>query len=159
MLVALLLAQAGAAVTLTALLISPVAMSQPPGDGGVSAAPTLPLVQLGAPADLAFYGIQGTETLTIPVPSGLAPVALNVTTQLPVNVQSATVTVMQEDRTLSRVDIPPGERVPVSIPLAGAEIVASLAEPVMVPMEPPVFETTPPSMMSSVPVPERPTYK
>lgn len=112
-----------AAVTLTALLISPVAMSQPPSDGGVSAAPTLPLVQLGAPADLAFYGIQGTETLTIPVPSGLAPVALDVTTQLPVNVQSATVTVMQEDRTLSRVDIPPGERVSVSIPLAGAEIV------------------------------------
>ncbi|HEY9266578.1 MAG TPA: hypothetical protein VIQ11_18435 [Mycobacterium sp.] len=86
-------------------------------------APTLPLPQLGAATDLAFYGIQGTEILNIPVPPGLEPVALNAITQLPVNVRTATITVMQEDRTIARVDVPPGDRAPVVIPLAGATIV------------------------------------
>lgn len=89
----------------------------------MSTAPTLPLAQLGAPPNLAFYGTQGIETLTIPVPAGLEPVTLTAITQLPVNVRSATVTVMQDDRTISRVDIPSGDRVPVVVPLAGAEIV------------------------------------
>ncbi|MCV7150496.1 hypothetical protein H7I57_04195 [Mycobacterium pyrenivorans] len=111
------------AVALTTLLVSPAARSQPPDTGGVSAAPTLPLAQLGAAADLAFYGIQGTEILNVPVPPGLEPVALNAITQLPVNVRSATITVMQGERTIARVDAPPGDRAPVVIPLAGAAIV------------------------------------
>lgn len=86
-------------------------------------APILPLAQLGALANLAFYGIQGTENLDIPVPPGLEPVELVAITQLPVNVRSATITVMQEDRTIARVDVPAGDRAPIVIPLAGAEIV------------------------------------
>lgn len=105
------------------LLVSPAARSQPPDVGGVVVAPVLPLGQLGALSNLAFYGIQGTEILNIPVPPGLEPVALDAITQLPVNVRSATITVMQEDRTLARVDIPPGDRAPIVIPLTGAEIV------------------------------------
>lgn len=111
------------AAVLSTLLVSPTARSQPPDETGVSAAPTLPLTQLGGLSNLAFYGIQGTETLNIPVPPGLRPVALNAITQLPVNVRSATVTVMQDDRTIARVDVAPGNAAPVVVPLAGAEIV------------------------------------
>lgn len=102
-----------------------MARSQPADPAGVSIAPTLPLQQLGARPDLAFYGIQGTETVNIPVPPGLEPVALNAITQLPVNVRSATLTVMQDDRTIARVDVPPGPPAPIVIPLAGARIVDS----------------------------------
>lgn len=105
------------------LLVSPTARSQPPDATGVSAAPTLPLAQLGGLSNLAFYGIQGTEILNIPVPPGLEPVALNAITQLPVNVRSATITVMQDDRTIARVDVAPGDAAPIVIPLVGAEIV------------------------------------
>lgn len=105
------------------LLVSPTARSQPPEPSGVSAAPTLPLAQLGGLSNLAFYGIQGTEILNIPVPRGLEPVALNAFTQLPVNVRSATITVMQDDRTIARVDVAPGDAAPIVIPLVGAEIV------------------------------------
>lgn len=112
-----------AAASMVMLLVSPVASSAPPQDGALSIAPTLPLVQLGTPPDMAFYGIQGTEILNIPVPAGLAPVTLNALTQLPVHVQSATITVMQDDRTIARVEVPPGERAPIVIPLAGARIV------------------------------------
>lgn len=59
-----------AAITLMTLLVSPVARSQPPEELGVSVAPTLPLVELGAVPQLAFYGTQGTESLEIPVPQG-----------------------------------------------------------------------------------------
>lgn len=109
--------------SMMSLLVSPAARSQPPDAGGLVVAPVLPLGQLGALSDLAFYGIQGTEILNIPVPPGLEPVALDAITQLPVNVRSATITVMQQDRTLARVDVPPGDRAPIVIPLAGAEIV------------------------------------
>ncbi len=111
------------AAALMTLLVSPTARSQPPDATGVSAAPTLPLAQLGGLSNLAFYGIQGTEILNIPVPPGLEPVALNAITQLPVNVRSATITVMQDDRTIARVDVAPGDAAPIVIPLVGAEIV------------------------------------
>lgn len=109
--------------TLALLLGLPTASAEPADGGGASIAPTLPLAQLGAPVDLAFYGVQGTESLIIPVPSGLDPVALNAITQLPVNVRNATITVMQDGRAISRVDVPTGDRVPIVIPLAGAQVV------------------------------------
>ncbi len=112
-----------AVIMLAGLLVSPVASGQPPENPGLSVAPTLPLVQLGAGPNLAFYGDQGVETLNVPVPPGLEPVSLNAITQLPVNVRSATITVMQDDRTISRIDIPPGAAAPIVIPLAGARIV------------------------------------
>ena len=111
-----------AATALIALLGSAVARSQPPEDPGVSVAPTLPLVELGAVPQLAFYGTQGTESLDIPVPPGLNPTAITAMTQLPVNVRSAAITVMQDDRTLARVEVPPGERAPTMIPLEGVRV-------------------------------------
>ncbi|CAJ1508332.1 hypothetical protein [[Mycobacterium] burgundiense] len=116
-----------AAITLMTLLVSPVARSQPPEELGVSVAPTLPLVELGAVPQLAFYGTQGTESLEIPVPPGLNPVALTAITQLPVNVRSAAITVMQDDRTIGRVEMPPGESAPVVIPLEGVRVVDNAA--------------------------------
>lgn len=111
------------AATVAVLLVAPAARSEPVEEGGVSIAPILPLAQLGGPASLAFYGIQGTETLNIPVPQGLEPVALNAVTQLPVNVRSATITVMQDDRLIGRVDVPPESNAGIVVPLAGARIV------------------------------------
>lgn len=105
------------------LLGLPTASAEPADDGGISVAPILPLAQLGAPANLAFYGVQGVETISIPVPPGLDPVALNAFAQLPVNVRSATITVMQENRALARIEVPPGESAPIVIPLAGAAVV------------------------------------
>lgn len=111
-----------AAASVITLLVSPPARSEPLETDNEYREPTLTLADLGTASDLAFYGIQGTETVNIPVPPGLEPIALNATTQLPVNVRSATITVMQEDRTISRVDVPLGDGVPISIPLAGAKI-------------------------------------
>jgi len=84
--------------------------------------PTLPLAELGADNNLAFYGQIGTATLSVPVPAGMTPASLNVLTQLPVNVRSGTLTVTQEDRAIAQVDIPPTSA-PVVIPLAGAKVV------------------------------------
>lgn len=89
----------------------------------MAVSPTLLLSDLGSDRDIAFYGQVGVATLTVPVPQGMVPASLNVTAQLPVNVRTATVTVSQDDRTIARVDIPPGEPVPVVIPLAGVRVV------------------------------------
>ncbi|MGP4056119.1 hypothetical protein ACTWP6_15060 [Mycobacterium sp. 4D054] len=105
------------------LLTSPMANAQPPGDPGVSSESTLPLVQLGGRPHLAFYGIQGTQTVTFPVSQGLEPVALNAFTQLPVNVRTATVTAVQDGRTIGRVDVAPGAPAPIAIPLDRADVV------------------------------------
>ncbi|UXA14648.1 hypothetical protein KXD97_13270 [Mycobacterium sp. SMC-8] len=105
------------------LLTSPMASAQPPGDPGVSSESTLPLVQLGGRPNLAFYGIQGTQTVTFPVSQGLEPVALNAFTQLPVNVRTATVTAIQDGRTIGRVDVAPGAPAPIAIPLDRADVV------------------------------------
>ena len=95
-----------------------------PGDGGVPAeSPILGLRELGANSTIAFYGAQGTETLTIPVPPGLVPAELTAVVEIPVNLQAGMLTAMQDDETISRVPIPQGDRVPISIPLAGVTVV------------------------------------
>jgi len=91
----------------------------PPPAGG----PILSLVDLGTSAPLAFYGDQGTTTLTIPVPPGLIPAMLDATVELPINVRSGTLTVTQDERTISRIPLPAVDQAPISIPLAGADIV------------------------------------
>ena len=104
-------------------LSSPPAWAEP-GDGALVAdAPTLSLVDLGSEPTLAFYGAQGVTSLTLPVPRGLVPASLDVLVQIPVNLATGTLTVMQEERTLSRVPLPNTDRVPISIPLTGAVVV------------------------------------
>ncbi|WP_237341855.1 hypothetical protein [Williamsia soli] len=95
-----------------------------PGDGGsLSQSPVLALPTLGAGDTLSFFGQQGTQTITIPVPSGLAPSELRATVELPPNLQSGSISAVQQERTLSRVDIPTAERATVTIPLRGATVV------------------------------------
>ena len=87
---------------------------------------TLSLTDLGSGSQLAFYGQQGTTALTIPVPAGMTPTSLNVTTQLPVYVRSGVITVLQDDRVITRLDVPaqtPDVGAPLVIPLAGVRVV------------------------------------
>ncbi|OFJ54313.1 hypothetical protein [Mycolicibacterium grossiae] len=98
------------------------AWAEPAPGGQVADAPTLGLTSLGVNADLSLYGAEGTQTLTIPVPSGLAPAALNAVVELPPTVGSGVLTVSQDNRTISRVPLPVEDRAPISIPLAGAEV-------------------------------------
>jgi hypothetical protein len=101
---------------------SPTALAAP-GDGGLVAdSPNLGLSTLGADADLAMYGVQGVQTLTFPVPEGLTPAALNAIVELPGNVHAGTISVTQDNRTVSRVELPPNDRTPITIPLTGAEV-------------------------------------
>lgn len=93
-------------------------------DGGlVARSPVLGFRELGANSTVAFYGAQGTETLTIPVPRGLVPAELLAVVEIPVNLRAGVLTVTQDDRTISRVPLPEGDRVPISIPLAGVTVV------------------------------------
>jgi len=91
--------------------------------GPLPAGPILALADMGAPAPLTFYGTQGKAGLIFPVPPGLVPEALTATVELPVNVGTGTVTVSQDDRTITRLALPATDMAPISIPLAGAEIV------------------------------------
>ena len=88
----------------------------------VPGGPSFTLAEMGTVAPLAFYGEQGTAELTFPVPRGLVPVALNATVELPVNVRAGTIGVMQKDRTIARVPLPPTDQASVVIPLAGAAV-------------------------------------
>ncbi|MCZ4552789.1 hypothetical protein [Gordonia rubripertincta] len=116
------------AITTAAIVVIP-ACALPsavaaPGDGGSpSQSPVLALPTLGAGDTLSFFGQQGTQTVTIPVPSGLAPSELRATVELPPNLQGGSISAVQQDRTLSRVDVPTADRAPITIPLRGASVV------------------------------------
>lgn len=97
--------------------------SAAPGDGGLlSDAPTLRLDSLGVDGGVELYGLQGTQTLTFPVSQGLVPAAINAIVELPPNVPGGVLSVMQGNRTVSRVELPAVDRAPISIPLAGAAL-------------------------------------
>lgn len=112
---------------LVAFVLLPAGMANAaPEDGAALAnSPTLPLTVLGSDPDLALYGQQGSSTLTFPVPPGMIPTSLNITSQLPVNVRTGTLTVAQEGRILARVDIPVGPPGPIVIPLDGVRVVGN----------------------------------
>jgi hypothetical protein len=116
------IAGATVAAVFAVVLSAPPAWPEP-GDGGLLAdAPTLGLADVGTEPTLAFYGASGVTSLTVPVPLGLLPAALDVVVEAPVNLSTGTLTVMQEDRTLSRVVLPASDRVPLSIPLTGVRV-------------------------------------
>jgi hypothetical protein len=103
---------------------APPTAAAAPDDGGLPAeAPILGLQTLGSNPTMSFYGVQGTESLTIPVPPGLLPAELTAIVEIPVNLRAGTVTVTQDDRTISRVSLPDGDRVPITVPLAGVAVV------------------------------------
>jgi hypothetical protein len=97
-----------------------------PGDGDVgpiAGATSLGLQALGSASTLSFYGAQGTESLIVPVPEGLMPSVLTAIVEIPINLRAGMLTVAQNDRTISRVPLPVGDRLPIAIPLAGVNIV------------------------------------
>ena len=86
-------------------------------------APTLGLADVGSQGTLAFYGAEGTVSLTVPVPEGLVPAELTGVVEIPVNMATGTLTVAQDDRTLSRTVLPNTDQVPITIPLSGVSVV------------------------------------
>ncbi|BDX34138.1 membrane protein [Mycobacterium antarcticum] len=72
---------------------------------------------------MSFFGTQGIETLVIPVPPGLRPAELTAIVELPVNVRLGTLNVTQDDRTISRVRLPDGDRLPIVVPLDGVDVI------------------------------------
>ena len=117
------------AIGVTAVAIYGVNFGAPaahaaPGDAGqVADAPTLSLTTLGVDTDIALYGLQGTQTITVPVPKGLTPGALTADVELPPYVRGGTLIVTQDRRTLSRIELLMAENTPLSIPLTGARVV------------------------------------
>ncbi|WNG88690.1 hypothetical protein C6A87_005550 [Mycobacterium sp. ITM-2016-00317] len=75
------------------------------------------LAVLTAAPPLALNGQTGTVTLTVPVPPGLRPAALNVVVEQPVFGGTAVLTVVQNRRTVAEVTLPPDPRAPVAIRL------------------------------------------
>lgn len=107
--------------TLVAIVCPAVARSAPGGGGQVAVAPILSLATVGSEPMMLFYGDQGVVSLTVPVPQGLAVGTVDAVVEMPVNVSAATIAAVQDDRVLSRVDVPRGGG-PISIPLRDAKI-------------------------------------
>jgi hypothetical protein len=122
----------GALVAVMALLfgVAPSAAAQPVSDVGAPVdSPTLALTDLGTPNDVAFRFSgnwdNAASTLTVPVPQGMAPVALNAMIEVPISLRYASLAVTQDGRTISRLGLPLVDQSPVVIPLAGAEVVGN----------------------------------
>jgi hypothetical protein len=93
------------------------------GGGQVADAPTLGLTALGGDADVTLHGLQGAQSITVPVPKGLTPSALTADLELPPYVRGGTLVVTQDNRTLSRVELLAADSTPITIPLTGARVV------------------------------------
>ncbi len=85
--------------------------------------PVISWQDLGMENRLSFYGNSGVVDLSFPVPSGLAPVALNATLDLPFSFRSGLISVTQGDRLISKQGLPLADLAPVVIPLPGVQVV------------------------------------
>jgi hypothetical protein len=107
--------------------VAPPSSAQPADDSGqVADAPTLSMSTLGVDVSddtIALSGLQGVQTITVPVPKGLTPSALTADVDLPPYVRGGTLMVTQGDRTLSRVELLAADSTPINIPLTGARVV------------------------------------
>jgi hypothetical protein len=82
-------------------VLAPAAAARPVDDPLPGDSPTLSLSSMGLDGILGLYGLQGAQALTIPIPQGLTPSALNALVELPVGVHGGTIAVSQGDRTLA----------------------------------------------------------
>lgn len=99
-------------------------VSADPADGGeLLDAPTMSLTDLGQNSTLSFYGNSGASTLVFPVPVGLTPTSLNVTVSFPFAIRSGTLSLLQGDRVITKLGLPPVDQAPLVIPLAGVEVI------------------------------------
>jgi hypothetical protein len=111
-----------AAIVVAGIVLPGVATAAPEDVPSLENSPTLSMRTLGFAPTIALYGIEGVQTVTLPVQPGLSAAELVATALLPVNARGGTLEVTQEDRTLARVPLPPDQG-PISIPLAGARVV------------------------------------
>ncbi|MGD9622073.1 MAG: hypothetical protein AB7G47_12740 [Mycolicibacterium sp.] len=105
---------------------APLVAAQPPEGpdvAGLLVAPTLSLDDLGAGGALVFYGETSSASLSIPVPLGLIPTAINATLDLPFNIRSGTLSINQGDRLVGKLALPLTDLAPLVIPLNGVEVV------------------------------------
>ncbi|MGV0045404.1 hypothetical protein ACRU13_11660 [Mycobacterium colombiense] len=84
---------------------------------------TLSMTDVGASANLEFWGLTSSQQLSLPVLHGLNPTAFNATVELPINLRSGLLTVSQGERTLARLNLPNTDQAPIVIPLGGAEVI------------------------------------
>ena len=117
-----------AGVIAAVLWTSPVAVADPGTDTvsgpAVPATQTLTLAEMGSSSTISFYIPRyNTQTsMTFPVPAGLVPQELRARVELPVNLRYGVVTVIQNDRIISRVGLPLEGDADLVIPLQGAEL-------------------------------------
>jgi hypothetical protein len=94
-----------------------------PAETDTTARLTLPLKDLGFDSDMVFYGLDGIVQLSVPVPHGLTPSALNATVEPAINSRAGIISVAQDDREIVRMNLPTADQAPIVIPLTGAEVV------------------------------------
>ena len=99
-----------------------IAVAEPEGDMSLANSPTLGLRTIGVDSTIALYGVNGVQTLTLPVQPGLTPAELAATVAPPVNSLGGTLEVSQDERIISRVPLPQNQA-PIAIPLTGARVV------------------------------------
>ncbi|MCX2932698.1 hypothetical protein ORI20_20710 [Mycobacterium sp. CVI_P3] len=120
-----LLLRVGAFTAVMALLVwvAPPSNAEPDDDPGSALATTLSLAAVGSETSLWFFGDATSASLSFPVPPGLIPDTLNATVDLPFPMRSGILSVMQDDRLISRIGLPLADLAPVVIPLGGLDVV------------------------------------
>ncbi|KAA0118415.1 hypothetical protein CIW51_07960 [Mycolicibacterium sp. P9-22] len=119
-----LLPMVAAVVVAGGTILPGVAVAEPEREVSLADSPTLSLRTVGVDSTISLYGIEGRQTLSLPVQPGLVPTELVATLALPVNAAGGTLEVSQDERIISRVPLP-SDQAPITIPLAGARIVDS----------------------------------
>lgn len=101
---------------------------------------TVPLADLGAPVNIEFFFPRNTisRDLTFAVPPGFTPTSLNATILLPVNLRAGNLTVTQQERRISRLELPVQDaaRIAVALPgllVAGSSVKVTLTMTVLAP--------------------------
>lgn len=114
------------------LVWAPAAVAEPT-DRDVPPPPpgstTLAISDLGAAETISFDPRRDftSKKFSFTVPRGLVPATLNATLEVPINLRDGALTVTQNDRTISRLKLPPGDNAPMVIPLAGLEVLGDWA--------------------------------
>ncbi len=91
----------------------------------VPAAASLALTDLGSNGTISFGRTNrdnANSSVTFAVPAGLVPSALRANIDLPVNLRFGNVSVVQGDRTISRIGLPPQDGAQIAIPLTGVQM-------------------------------------
>ena len=115
----------GATVVAVVVLLcaAPGAAAEPTNVDPVNSR-TLSLSDLGSSNTISFNVNRDVTSSTVgfPVPPGLTPVSLQTVLEVPANLRFGKLTVTQNDRTISRLDLPAQDQAPLIIPLTGVQV-------------------------------------